>query len=208
MSNNISKNELTIQVCDDQDIRLDVFLAEKVESLSRSKIHDLILSGEVLVNGVQIKPSHRIKNSETVTLKIPMPQALDVASEKMPLAIDGRSKTHMLIPDMGAVKEMEKLAITEPTGSLTGSTQFSVLFNLILFIILFLVGYLIPRRSCGFILMISGFVLLYMEATMLNYIPALAMAFYIVVAVFIIIIGVKKWLYPDEESGKRGKSKR
>ena len=87
MSNNISKNELTIQVCDDQDIRLDVFLAEKVEYLSRSKIHDLILSGEVLVNGVQIKPSHRIKNSETVTLKIPMPRALDVVPEKMPLAI-------------------------------------------------------------------------------------------------------------------------
>jgi len=81
------KNELMIQVHDDQDIRLDVFLAGKVKNLSRSKIHDLILSGEIQVNGGQTKPSHRLKNYDTVTVKIPPPQALEVLPEKMPLTL-------------------------------------------------------------------------------------------------------------------------
>ncbi|MDO9548773.1 MAG: RluA family pseudouridine synthase [Candidatus Marinimicrobia bacterium] len=87
MSDLVSKNELTIQVCDDQDIRLDLFLAGKVEILSRSKIHGLILSGEVRVNGAQTKPSHRLKSYDTVTIKIPPPQALEVIPEKMPLTL-------------------------------------------------------------------------------------------------------------------------
>ena len=44
-------------------------------------------------------------------------------AEKITLAIEGRSQTQMLIPEIGNVKEMEKLAIAEPTENLTGSTS-------------------------------------------------------------------------------------
>jgi len=87
MNNHLLKNELTIQVHDDADIRLDVFLAGKLKNLSRSRVHDLILSGDIQVNNAQSKPSHRLKNHDTVSVNIPPPQALEVVPEEMSLSI-------------------------------------------------------------------------------------------------------------------------
>ncbi|MBN2600613.1 MAG: RluA family pseudouridine synthase [Candidatus Marinimicrobia bacterium] len=87
MSDNQLKNEMTILVSDDVDIRLDVFLAGKVKKLSRSKIHDLILSGDIKVNNDQCKPSHRLKSHDLVSVSIPPPPTLEVVPEEMSLSI-------------------------------------------------------------------------------------------------------------------------
>jgi len=87
MSDPVLKNEMIIQVREDQDVRLDVFLAGKVKNLSRSRIHDLILSGDIQVNNTQSKPSHRLKNHDTVMVKIPSTQTLDLVPEEMQLTL-------------------------------------------------------------------------------------------------------------------------
>jgi len=87
MNNHRLKNELTIHVHDDTDIRLDVFLTGKLKNLSRSRVHDLILSGDIQVNNAQSKPSHRLKDHDTVSVNIPPPQALEVVPEEMSLSI-------------------------------------------------------------------------------------------------------------------------
>jgi len=87
MSDPLIKDELTIHVSEDQDIRLDAFLAGQVETLSRSKIHDLIRDGEVQVNGAPAKPSHRLRNSDIITLKIPSPEPLNLIPEDLPLTL-------------------------------------------------------------------------------------------------------------------------
>lgn len=87
MSDSLIKDELTIHVSEDQDIRLDAFLAGQVETLSRSKIHDLIRGGEVQVNGAPAKPSHRLRNSDIITLKIPSPEPLNLIPEDLPLTL-------------------------------------------------------------------------------------------------------------------------
>ena len=44
---------------DEAKLRLDVFLQQKIEELSRTRIHELIESYLVKVNGTVVKPSHR-----------------------------------------------------------------------------------------------------------------------------------------------------
>jgi len=56
-----------------QDIRLDVFLSASPVSLSRSRIHSLIVSGNVKVNNHPAKPSYRVKVGDHVLVSVPPP---------------------------------------------------------------------------------------------------------------------------------------
>ena len=49
--------------------RLDKFLSENIDSLSRTKIHLLIEEGNVIVNGEAKKPSYHLKENDTVYIK-------------------------------------------------------------------------------------------------------------------------------------------
>ena len=56
------------------DIRLDKYLAEEIELISRSRIKDSIISKDVLVNGEAVKPSFKLAGGETIQVEIPDPQ--------------------------------------------------------------------------------------------------------------------------------------
>lgn len=57
-----------------QDIRLDVFLANRSNDLSRSRIQALIKKGFIKVNNCASKPSYRLKAGDQVFLTIPPPE--------------------------------------------------------------------------------------------------------------------------------------
>ena len=49
---------------EDEDLRLDVYLSEQIEDLSRSYIQKLIKSGDITVNGKSCKSSYSLKAGE------------------------------------------------------------------------------------------------------------------------------------------------
>lgn len=49
--------------------RLDVFMRSRIAALSRTKIHALIESGNIRVNGLTKKPSYRLKDNDTVAIR-------------------------------------------------------------------------------------------------------------------------------------------
>lgn len=51
--------------------RLDVFVADELEHLSRSLVQKLIKDGHVRVNGKQVKPSWPLTEGETVEIELP-----------------------------------------------------------------------------------------------------------------------------------------
>ena len=55
----------------DEDKRIDVFLADQIRELTRSRVQDLIKSGNVRVNDGIPKTSYRIKRSDYILLSIP-----------------------------------------------------------------------------------------------------------------------------------------
>jgi len=69
--------------------RLDKFLMDRVEKISRSKIQDGIKNGKILVNGKQIKPSYKIRPNDVVTLHLDKPRGLNerVQPEDIPIDI-------------------------------------------------------------------------------------------------------------------------
>lgn len=78
--------EITVEESD-IDRRIDVFLANKLESFSRSYIQDLIKKGKVTINGKAVKANYRLREGESVVLDIPKLEPLEILPENIPLDI-------------------------------------------------------------------------------------------------------------------------
>lgn len=67
--------------------RIDRFLSEELESLSRSYIQKLVKDGAVLVNGKPVKANYKISQEDIVKVSIPDPEEPDILPEDIPLDI-------------------------------------------------------------------------------------------------------------------------
>ncbi len=67
--------------------RIDRFLSEELESLSRSYIQKLVKDGSVLVNGKPVKANYKISQDDIVQVSIPDPEEPDILPEDIPLDI-------------------------------------------------------------------------------------------------------------------------
>ena len=92
----------------DEDIRLDSFLASVTENLSRSKIQSLIKSGSVKVNDTSKKTSYQIKENDKIELEIQDSEAVKIQPENIPLEI--------------VYEDENMLVINKPSGMLTHPT--------------------------------------------------------------------------------------
>ena len=71
----------------DENTRLDFFLASLTEGLSRSKLQDLIKSGNVKVNGTNKKPSYQIKENDKIEFCMPDTQTIKIKPENINISI-------------------------------------------------------------------------------------------------------------------------
>lgn len=76
----------TIKITEDNNIRIDQFLSDYYEDISRSKISNLIKDKGILVNNKHEKKSYLLKNQDIITIDLDMlkikeiePQDLDIS---------------------------------------------------------------------------------------------------------------------------------
>ena len=67
--------------------RLDAYLAENIDELTRSAAANLIEAGAVLVDGKTAAKSYKISGGETVEVTLPEPTAIDAVPQDIPLDV-------------------------------------------------------------------------------------------------------------------------
>ena len=67
--------------------RIDVFLSQAVEGLSRSGAQTLLESGIVTVNGKPVKKNYKTASGDLIRVELPEPEPLDVKPTQMELSI-------------------------------------------------------------------------------------------------------------------------
>lgn len=92
----------------DENKRLDSFLAEVTIDLSRSKIQSFIKSGNISVNGVPKKASYLLKEDDKVVFEIPRTSEIKIEPENIPLEI--------------VYDDENMLVVNKPSGMLTHPT--------------------------------------------------------------------------------------
>ena len=72
---------------EDVSKRLDIFLSEKSEKITRSYIKNLIDEGKIIVNGDKVKSGYKLKLNDLVSVDIVEKQAENIVPEDIPLNI-------------------------------------------------------------------------------------------------------------------------
>lgn len=75
------------EIQQDEQMRLDKYLALHFPEQTRSYLQKLIKEGNVLVNGKTVKAGYQLGAGEEVSVNIPEPKELDVEPQEMPLDI-------------------------------------------------------------------------------------------------------------------------
>jgi len=74
-------------ISDANNVRIDSWLACKLEEYSRSYLQKLIEQGFVYVGDKKVKTNHKLKIDEEILINIPEPEKLDIEPENLPLNI-------------------------------------------------------------------------------------------------------------------------
>lgn len=74
-------------ICDQKDMRIDLYLSNALASHSRSYINELLGKGHILVNGSVVKPSYKIKLNDKITVSVPEPIVTSMSPESIALDV-------------------------------------------------------------------------------------------------------------------------
>lgn len=82
----MSERRLSVQPSD-AGKRLDSFLSEKLEGMTRSAAQNLLSEGAVKMQGTALKKNYRLTGTELLTIQLPALREVDLAPENIPLDI-------------------------------------------------------------------------------------------------------------------------
>lgn len=102
-------------IADEKDIRLDAWLAARLEDCSRTYVQKLIEEGRVLVNGKPVKTNYRLTPGEEISVSIPAPEVLTVEPEKMDLDVVFED-AHIIV-----INKPKGLVVHPAAGNYTGT---------------------------------------------------------------------------------------
>lgn len=70
-----------------ENVRLDAYIAQKCENLSRTMIQKLIEDGDILVNGQEKKISYKTKQGDVIEIHIPEAKEINLKAQDIPLDV-------------------------------------------------------------------------------------------------------------------------
>jgi len=99
----------------DEDCRIDKYLSEHLEGISRSYAQKLINDRLVLVNGKEIKQNYKVKANDRIHVQIPEPEVLKVEAEAIELDIIYEDE-HLIV-----VNKPQGMVVHPAAGNYTGT---------------------------------------------------------------------------------------
>lgn len=80
--------EFTVEdLANGEQIRIDKWIADNYEELTRSAVQKLIIEGKVELNGRSVSKSCSVSNGDSISIEIPEPVELDISPEDIPIDI-------------------------------------------------------------------------------------------------------------------------
>ena len=99
----------------DEAIRIDKFIASRLEGVTRSHIQKLIDDGNVTVDGKNIKSNHKLKVGQNIEVTLPEAKQLDVVAENIALDIVYEDE-HLLV-----VNKPQNMVVHPAAGNYEGT---------------------------------------------------------------------------------------
>lgn len=124
MSKNKKKYEKIIRLeVDDDKNRIDKFLAQKIEKMSRSKIQKLIEKGLVFVNEKKVKASDKVQTHDQIVVYVSEAKKVDLSPEDLPLDIIYQDK------DLIVLNKAQGMVVHPSAGHEDGTLVNALLYH-------------------------------------------------------------------------------
>jgi 23S rRNA pseudouridine1911/1915/1917 synthase len=108
---------------DGEPIRLDLFLAKKIDRLSRTKLVQLIKDGQITVDGDSAKPSFLLRGGEQIEFEVPRPEPYELEAEDLGVEIVYEEEDFL-------IANKPQGMLTHPAGkSITGTLVNAMMFH-------------------------------------------------------------------------------
>lgn len=72
---------------EDNGLRIDKYLSDHMEEMSRSYLQKLLKSQDVMVNEKTVKANYKVASGDVISVSVPEPEAVDIKPEDIPLDI-------------------------------------------------------------------------------------------------------------------------
>ena len=105
-------------------IRVDKYLSAKLENASRTRVQNAAHAGNILVNGIVIKPNYRVKPGDVITIVLPHPpRDTEVYPENIPINIIYEDKDVLL------VNKEAGMVVHPGHGNFSGTLQNALVYH-------------------------------------------------------------------------------
>ena len=108
---------------DDVNKRVDVFLNEEMEDVSRSALQKNIEKGNITVNGEKISKNYKLHLGDIVEAELPPPENIDIVPEDIPLDIMYEDD------DLIVINKSENMVVHPAPGHYTGTLVNALMFH-------------------------------------------------------------------------------
>jgi len=106
-------------------LRIDKYLMAKIENASRNRIQSSAHAGNILVNGMVIKPNYKVKPLDVISIVLAFPpRDTEVYPENIPISIVYEDK------DLLVVNKAPGMVVHPGHGNFTGTLQNALLYHL------------------------------------------------------------------------------
>lgn len=108
---------------EDAGQRIDVFLADNMEALSRSGIQKLLEQGHIRLNGGSVKANYRLREKDVMDIEIPEAKETEILPENIPLDILYEDEAVIV------VNKPQGMVVHPAPGHYTGTLVNALLFH-------------------------------------------------------------------------------
>ena len=108
---------------DDVNKRVDVFLNEEMEDVSRSALQKNIEKGNITVNGEKISKLYKLRLGDIVEAELPPPENIDIVPEDIPLDIMYEDD------DLIVINKSQNMVVHPAPGHYTGTLVNALMFH-------------------------------------------------------------------------------
>jgi len=106
-------------------LRIDKYLMARIENASRNRIQNSAHAGNILVNGMVIKPNYKVKPLDVISIVLAFPpRDTEVYPENIPISIVYEDK------DLIVVNKAPGMVVHPGHGNFTGTLQNALLYHL------------------------------------------------------------------------------
>ena len=111
-------------ICEQDAVRIDQYLSQELESISRNYLQKLILNGHVKINGVtSLSKKVLLQLEDEIEILIPDPEVLNIEAENIPLSIVYEDD------DVIIVNKPQGMVVHPAPGNYTGTLVNALMYN-------------------------------------------------------------------------------